>query len=890
MPKAQGDDLIMDLVELTLVHLPDSRAAFLRAACDGDTELFSQVWEYVEWNHRMQDFLLEPLYPGLCEHRFAPGDLLADRFRIVREVAQGGMGVVYEAEDERLRRRIALKCARSGFRRRLPPEVRHASEISHPNVCRIFEIHTASTSGGEIDFLTMEFLEGETLAARLSRGPLPESQARAIGRQICAGLAEAHRNQVVHGDLKSNNVILSRDAGGGARAVITDFGLARKPLAHAGDHAGRWAAGAAGSSAAGGTPDYMAPELWKGERASAASDVYALGVVLYELTANRRPYPPGTPWQDRLKCKPSAVHHRWDSILQRCLDPDPARRFPDAGEVAVALEPPLWRRWGMMAAAAIVFAAAVSGTVTYQRATAPKESIRLAMLPIESGVETRDLAERLSRDAVGQLARLKGGNAARLSVIPFDPIRRQRIDTTEKAGMALGATHVLHATLAKQDGKLVVHAVLTDARTRVNSKEWTVEYAPGEIRYAPVALAGMLTSQLGLPPLAVAVTLNPAAMQDYWNGLWYMRRNSTIDTALPLLERSVAADPSSPLSYAALAEAQQWKWFVTKNGVWLERAKESERQAQLRNPDLAQVHRVAGLLSLRQGLYELAVAECLRAIALNPNDGEAHRVLGQAYAATNRLDEALAAYRKAVDVDSGDFRNHQQLGAFYYGRADYTEALPHFLKMVDLAPGEAASHYSLSFDYSSLGRLPEAERELRLAIRLGETPDELHTLGVVLMEEGRYTEAAASILRALMLAPEQLIWRMNLGTAYRLTNRKAESGEAYRRALELAEKEIARDPRDGETRSHLAFVCARLGDSKRAESEIAQALQTSPSDATVRFMAVATFEAMGRREDALGLLSTFSYPELADVSRWPDMADLSQNSRFLQILASRQPK
>jgi len=97
---------------------------------------------------------------------------------------------------KRLGRRIALKCAKSGFHKRLPPEVRHASEISHPNVCKIFEIHTASTSGGEVDFLTMEFLEGETLAARLGRERLPEIEARAIGRQICAGLAEAHRNRV----------------------------------------------------------------------------------------------------------------------------------------------------------------------------------------------------------------------------------------------------------------------------------------------------------------------------------------------------------------------------------------------------------------------------------------------------------------------------------------------------------------------------------------------------------------------------------------------------------------------------------------------------------------------------------------------------------------------
>src|SRR5665213_3331296 len=192
MPKAQDDDLIMSLVELALSQPPDSRENYVRTACAGDTELFSQAWDYVRRNHRMQDFLLEPLFPPLPQHRFEPGDLLADRFRIVREVAQGGMGIVYEARDQRLGRRIALKCAKSGFHKRLPPEVRHASEISHPNVCKIFEIHTASTRGGEIDFLTMEFLDGETLAARLSRGRSPEARlpkkdVRVIARQICSG-------------------------------------------------------------------------------------------------------------------------------------------------------------------------------------------------------------------------------------------------------------------------------------------------------------------------------------------------------------------------------------------------------------------------------------------------------------------------------------------------------------------------------------------------------------------------------------------------------------------------------------------------------------------------------------------------------------------------------
>ncbi len=253
MPKAQDDDLVMNLVELASEPAPRyaRNLCFARLApatrncsprcgttCSGTIACRTSCWSRCI-----------RLCPSIG---LQPGELLADRFRIVREVAQGGMGIVYEAQDERLGRRIALKCAKSGFHKRLPPEVRHASEISHPNVCKIFEIHTASTSGGEIDFLTMEFLDGETLAARLSRGRLPEAEARAIARQICAGLAEAHRNRVVHGDLKSNNVILTEDADGGVRAVITDFGLARRPLGPAGDNAGSWASAARRGSSAGG--------------------------------------------------------------------------------------------------------------------------------------------------------------------------------------------------------------------------------------------------------------------------------------------------------------------------------------------------------------------------------------------------------------------------------------------------------------------------------------------------------------------------------------------------------------------------------------------------------------------------------------------------------------
>src|SRR5580704_6452685 len=302
----QDDELVMGLVDLALSQPENQRESCLRNACSGNADLFSQAWNYVQWETRMHGFLLEPLLSAPPnEAPFEPGRLLDSRFRIEREVARGGMGIVYEAYDEKLGRRIALKCARSGFGKRLPPEVRHASEISHPNVCRIFEIHTASTAGGDVDFLTMEFLEGETLGARLGHGPLKEAEARAIGAQICAGLAEAHRNGVVHGDLKTNNVILARDANGGIRAVITDFGLAYRPLATVDD-----ITSGAGSSQAAGTPDYMAPELWKGENQSAASDVYALGVILRELAGGQR----------------TSEDRAHDPILRRCLEADPARR------------------------------------------------------------------------------------------------------------------------------------------------------------------------------------------------------------------------------------------------------------------------------------------------------------------------------------------------------------------------------------------------------------------------------------------------------------------------------------------------------------------------------------------------------------------------------------
>jgi tetratricopeptide (TPR) repeat protein/TolB-like protein len=873
--KAQDDDLVMNLVELALARPEEQRQAYIESSCAGDAELFNHVWSYVQAEQRMNGFLLEPLYSFAdSEHPFEPGDLLDDRFRIVREVAQGGMGIVYEAMDEKLERRIALKCGKVGFRKRLPPEVRHATTISHPNVCKTFEIHTASTAQGEIDFLTMEFLDGETLTDRLRRGPLPEREARAIALQICAGLAEAHRNHVVHGDLKSSNVFLTTGPEGAIRAVITDFGLARRP--EAGQRTAQ-------SGERGGTPDYMAPELLKGEQASPASDVYALGVILYELVSGRRPHEPQESSQERFSHKPPALKPKWDRLLWKCLDPDPLNRFQNAQELAQTLSPPHSRRWFLAAAAAAVLAI-VTGVVTY-RSTIPRESVRLAILPFESDRDAAPVAEGLLRDTAGKLARLKGGPRTKLTVIPLSDILRKRVDTIQKARAMLGATHALHGTLESENGQVTIHVYLTDTRSGVSAKDWKVEYQPLELRYAPVALAGMVTGTLRVPPLTVDTTVSAAARHDYLSGLSYLRGDIHPDDSLTLMERAVAADPDSPLTYAGLAYAQWSKYLRTRDVVWKDKAGDSVRQAELRNPDIPEVRLIAGVLKANSSFHELAVADYQRAIELQPNNGEAYRRLSAVYSKNSQVNEALIAAQKAIQVQPGDSRNHQQLGFLSMERGQYEKAVQEFQKMVELAPNLADSHYALGVALEDVGRLAEAESELQAAIRLEDSSFAEHALGAILLDLGRNREAISSFLRARALGPETTLLWLNLGLAYGREGLARESKAAFRSGVAHGTKSLMTDPRDVRQRARVAYLLARLGDRQQAESEIAQA-QVSRDDADVCLMTVLTYETLGgRRKEALDLLAN-SPSILIQLIRYPELADLRHDPRFQQLLSS----
>ncbi len=852
---------IMKLVEEALRQPEAAREQYLREQCGRNAGDFEQALHYVEWEQRMQGFLLDPVIKREeGEPTLEVGDLLENRFRIVREVAQGGMGVVYEAQDEKLGRRIALKCAKAGFGNELPPEVRHATEVSHPNVCKLYEIHTATIRQQMVDFITMEFLEGEMLSSRLKRGFIARPESLIIARQLTAGVAEAHRNGVIHGDIKSNNVILTKSIDGSLRAVITDFGLARRPGAKT---RGIW-----------GTPGYMAPELWLGEQPSVASDIYALGVVFFEMATGEIPSQnetskitgnslKATPWLEAASHKPPPVNAQWDGILGRCLDPDPRKRYQSADELAAALEPGHKRRNALLALAGVL-AVALTGVVTYRSATAPPERVKLAVMPVGS------LAAGFLINADKEIGRLEGTRKTAFDLLP--------------AGKPKNATHLLKVTMDKTSGETRLHAVLSDPASQAPMKTWDARYSASEWKYAPQALAGMVSAGLHLTPLPESLAIKEKARAAYFAGTNAIGQDSKIDAVLKDLEQASAADSDSPLVFASLAEADWMKYNATRDKNWLERAREAERQSELRYPDTAAGHRAAARLNATVGRYEDAEAELLRAVELEPAYAENYRRLGLIYQNKNQFDKALLVLRKAVELDPDYYRNQWNLGKLYLDQGRYKQAVDHLTETVKLLPSASKARYDLAVAYTETGQFDKARHTLDLAGNLGAIGR--FQLATILMYQRKDAEAIPHMLAALQEEPGGYEMLAQLAIAERHLGRLVDSRKALQRGLTLAEHGLAENPRDASARSFLGYFCAQLGQRERAQSETEQALQLDPFQLNVRWMAVSTYETLGMRDDALAVLRPAPPEMLEDLKRWPDVADLTADPRFKELTAA----
>jgi Tol biopolymer transport system component len=368
-----------------------NRTAFVRERCGDDQALRGEVESLLSVANKpgLLDFPIAP-------EEFKPSAVLAGRFRIVRLIGRGGMGEVYQAEDLQMGGYVALKTIRPDllhnpqstelFKR----EIQLAKKVTNPNVCRIYDVgfHPSSSDPDAKMFLTMELLEGRTLSSRIKSGPMSTAEALPLIEQMADALGAAHRAGIVHRDFKSGNVMLALHAAG-TRAVVMDFGLARTAAQSQSAHTNA----ATETLGAVGTPEYMAPEQLTGGAITPATDIYAFGIVIYEMVTGSRPFQGQTPFDVAIRrlheTPPSprqlapGLEARWETTILRCLSRQPEERFQDTSEVLLALSgkgairpAPGQRVWSLAIAgslAILVLLAAVLLLRSSKRAAKPVE-------------------------------------------------------------------------------------------------------------------------------------------------------------------------------------------------------------------------------------------------------------------------------------------------------------------------------------------------------------------------------------------------------------------------------------------------------------------------------------------------------------------------------------
>jgi len=449
------------------------RDARLAELCPDDPELRSEVERLLSQHDEMGNFLEGSSPPGesYSNRLLAPGEMVAGRYRIMEFLGSGGMGEVYAAEDQDLGEPIAIKIIRQettfgpNMLERLRREVQLARRVTHPNVCRVFDLGRDRQGDQDVIFLTMELIRGETLTTRLKRqGRIHPSEALLIATQLCDALDAAHQAGVLHRDFKTSNVMLAGE-GPHVRAVVTDFGIARL-ISGSKDFS---TAAATMQGMVVGTPAYMSPEQLLEEELTVASDIYSLGLVLYEMVTAIRPFEGTSSWTETLKRlsaaprPPMEVVHaldsRWNRAILRCLQRDPSKRFASAGAVARflngkwTLSELVASRRAQVIAGCLLLTIAAAAWAFHDRiwpASLPPQK-HIAVLPFKSAgndIANQATAYELAESLTANLSRLEVSDSS-LWIVPWNQVRNQKPEDAGHAASFLGVNLLVTGELQK---------------------------------------------------------------------------------------------------------------------------------------------------------------------------------------------------------------------------------------------------------------------------------------------------------------------------------------------------------------------------------------------------------------------------------------------------------
>ncbi|HET9406604.1 MAG TPA: tetratricopeptide repeat protein [Candidatus Sulfotelmatobacter sp.] len=894
---------VKQLFDLALEKTPTERSAFLAGATQ-DSAIRQEVERLLAHHVESGGFLSKPVLAEVSAVRarsqgqsFSPGDVVAERFRISRFIARGGMGEVYEAEDLDLRERVALKSIRSELvndartLERFKREVHLARKVTHPNVCRIYDLfrHSGTGSGASVVFVAMELLEGQTLAELMqSKARLSVEEAAPIALQMASGLGAAHAVGVLHRDFKPGNVLLVPTAKG-IRAVVTDFGLALRS-----DKDASVAHPVTGPGEMLGTPAYMSPEQVEGKELKPASDVYSLGLVLYQMVTGTRAFDAGTPLSmavRRVKEDPPpprivvpTLDRRWESVILRCLARDPSDRFQTGDEVADALRSDkksglVWnsRRRQLLVTLAlaiiVAFGAILAWRISHRFRPGANETVTtqsivrrpsVAVLPFHNLSGRTDtewvataLPEMLTAEltAGGKLRTFPGENVARASAdLRLTGKQTLARDTLTHLREYLGSDYVVLGSYLDQgsapEAQIRLDLWLQDTRTGEITATVSEKGGQSDLDDLATRAGAELRRRLALadvtPTEAVLVRASlpssPNAVRLYSKGLARLRVADAMG-ARDLLQRAVAADPNYALGHLALADA--WAMMGYDSNARDESKKARELSSGLSHEESLWIEGRDWELNRK---WDKAVESYRTLFEFFPDNLEYGLRLAAAQKSARNADEALATLttlRRQPPPNGDDVRIDMQEAEVLELKGAYKEEQ----SAADAAARRAREiganmllAHALNQKARSLeeqGKLEDAIASAEEATRIAESAGErvemaraLTVVGIVRYDQGNFTEAANSHRLALELQREIGNQRGAATTLNNLANVVGAQGDFAGSAKMLREallifREIGDKHSAAAVLNNIATRTYRQGELKEAQGILREALATS---------------------------------------------------------------
>jgi len=656
-------------------------------------------------------------------------------YKIQEKLGEGGMGVVYKALDTTLDRHVAIKFLPAGFeseenaRERFVREAKAASALNHSNIAVVHEIDQAPD--GRM-FIVMAYYDGETLKDRLGRGALPVEEAVEIVARIASGLAKAHEKNILHRDIKPANVLLTEDG----EPKLADFGLAKV--------SGQETLTETGTTL--GTLSYMSPEQAKGGEAGRPSDVFSLGVVLYELLTGRQPFVADqeaallyrivNDEPEPLKSHRPDLEQDLQHIVDKALAKDPDDRYPSARELLGDLKhwqagkqiarPRRKRRrvqkktlvWAVVAVAVVAGLYAISTRLPAPQPKEPKIA-SLAVLPFRFAAADSErvfLAESITAEVIARLSQVKSIKViARRSVLGYTNTDKSLAEIAAE----LGVEALVEGSVRIVDDRLRVTAELADTNEsdalwgNVFDKKYDEALAlSGEIALAVARAAGVGLTQEQESRMGIATPVDPAVLKAYRIGRQALETWGSDEAWLKGIKKfneAIDLDPDFAPAYAGLSRCHGYMgWFYTESdhdAIQLEAAlKAVELDGSLAEGYVA----LADYYYYKALDWDGAEVAFSRALELEPGSALAHNTYGNYLILAGRGDEGIEHMKWAKDLDPLSWAAHRELGLSYLNAHRPEEGIEYLLELRQRFPDKYFTEYFLASCYSATGRHEEA--------------------------------------------------------------------------------------------------------------------------------------------------------------------------------------